>query len=111
MPPTDKPSNSGNQPKSENIGADQAADLQAAGARMLEAISELGGEVVAFVAQRIKDDLQTQHDLLNTRNTADFMHIQAQFMQRAINQYTIETGKMVALNTAMINRILHPAKD
>lgn len=94
--------------KSDAFGTQQTTDLQTAAAKMLETLSELGSEVTTFVAHRIKDDLQTQHDLLAAKNSADFMHIQAQFVQRAINQYTEETGKMVALNSALLNRLLHP---
>ena len=100
-----------NPPQPDAFGIQQSADMQAAAARMLETLSELGSEVTAFIANRVKDDLQTQHDLLACKTSADFLHVQAQFVQRAINQYTDETGKMVALNASLLNRLLHPSGD
>lgn len=65
----------------------------------LEAIGEMQAEVASFVAERIKQDVKTQHEMLNCKNMADLQHIQAQFIQKAMDQYQAETGKLVEMST------------
>ena len=60
----------------------------------MEAMSDLGAEMVSFVADRIKEDVKTQHDILHCKNVAELHHIQAQFIQKAMDQYQGETGKL-----------------
>jgi len=84
---------------------DAMAHLQKAGfgnmmgmsAAWVVAISEINAEVVGFVADRIKEDVKTQHDILHCKKPSDLQHIQAQFMQRAMDQYKVETGKLVEM--------------
>ncbi|MEX0310718.1 MAG: phasin family protein [Tateyamaria sp.] len=63
-----------------------------------EGMSDMGSEVLSFIADRIKEDVATQHKLLHCKNVADFQHIQAEFVQKAIDQYTAETGKLVQMS-------------
>ena len=60
-----------------------------------DALCELGTEMIGFVSERIKSDLQTQQEILHCKSVADLQHIQASFLQRATNQYIAETGKLV----------------
>jgi len=62
-----------------------------------ESLSDLGSEVLTFVADRIQEDVKTQHKMLHCKNVADLQHIQAEFVQTAIDQYTAETGKLVKM--------------
>lgn len=73
--------------------------LMGMGAAWVEAISDMGAEVAGFVAERIKEDVKTQHEILNCKNMADLQHIQAQFIQKAMDQYQAETGKLVEMGT------------
>ena len=66
-------------------------------AAWMEAFSDWSAEMVDFAAERIKADVKTQHDILQCKNAADLQHVQAQFMQRAMDQYHAETGKLVAM--------------
>jgi hypothetical protein len=69
------------------------------GTAWVEALSDMSAEVVGFVADRIKEDVKTQHEILHCKNAADLQHIQAQFMQNALDQYKAETGKLVEMTT------------
>ena len=69
------------------------------GTAWVEAISDMNAEVAQFVAERIKDDVKTQHQILHCQNVADLQHIQAQFIKRAMDQYQAETGKLVEMGT------------
>lgn len=78
---------------------DQALkSLSQMGLVWMEGMSDLGSEVLSFVADRIKEDVKTQHKLLHCKNVTDLQHIQAEFMQTAIDQYTAETGKLVQMS-------------
>lgn len=67
-----------------------------------EAISDMGAEVASFVADRIKEDVKTQHEILQCKNVADLQHIQAEFIQKALDQYNAETGKLLEMGTQAI---------
>ena len=64
-----------------------------------EAISDMGAEVASFVAERIKEDVKTQHAILHCKNAGDLQQIQANFIQKAMDQYQAETGKLVEMGT------------
>ncbi|WP_299647892.1 phasin family protein [uncultured Tateyamaria sp.] len=86
--------------------ASDAAALQDQGLKAMsqfgmawaEGLSNMGSEVLSFVADRIKEDVATQHKLLHCKDVADFQQIQSEFMQKAIDQYTAETGKLVQMS-------------
>lgn len=74
-------------------------NLMGMGTAWMEAISDMGAEVAGFVAERIRQDVKTQHEILHCKNMADLQHIQAQFIQKAMDQYHAETGKLVQMGT------------
>lgn len=83
------------------------ADLQRAGlgslswmgTAWLEAMGDIGAEVASFVATRIREDAATQHAILHCHDPEELQRIQGHFMQRAIDQYVEETGRMVELGS------------
>lgn len=66
-----------------------------------EALSDMGSEVMSFVAHRIHEDVDAQHKLLHCKNAGELQQIQADFLQKAIDQYTAETGKLVEMSQKM----------
>jgi hypothetical protein len=58
-------------------------------------MSDVGAEWLGFVAERVKEDVKTQHQLLHAKSISDMQHIQAQFLQQAMDDYRDETGKIV----------------
>ena len=73
------------------------ANMMGMGTAWLETIGEMSAEVVSFVADRIKEDVKTQHEILNCKNVSELQHVQAQFFQKALDQYQAETGKLVEM--------------
>ena len=71
------------------------------GTAWIEALSDMGSEVVSFVADRIREDVKTQHEILHCEDIAELQHIHAQFVQKAIDQYTAETGKLVEMSQSL----------
>ncbi|MFK7837435.1 MAG: phasin family protein [Sulfitobacter sp.] len=78
-------------------------NLMGMGTAWIEAVSAMTAEVAGFVAERIKEDVKTQHEILHCKNVSDLQHIQAQFMQKAIDQYQAETGRLVEMGTKAFN--------
>ncbi len=96
--------------------ADDAATLQSYGFKTMsgmgmawvEMLSDMGSEVLSFVADRIKEDVKAQHRMLHCRDAGELQKIQAEFVQTAINQYTAETGKLVKMSQDLMTA---PASD
>lgn len=82
------------------------------GTKWVETMSDFGAEWLSFVAERVKQDVKTQHDLLHASNLGEVQHIQAQFLQRAMDDYRDETGKIVEFcSKAMTDIQEHAAKN
>jgi len=93
-PPEDQPLNALAQLQESGFG-----NMMGMSTAMMEAFSDMGAEVLSFVADRIKEDVKTQHEILHCKDVGDLQHIQAQFIQKAVDQYQEETGKLVEMST------------
>lgn len=79
--------------------------MQEAGTKMVpglgpewfETINELSTEMLAFITERVKQDLQTQQDLLQAKGIADVQKIQADFFKKATDDYTAEMTKLMEI--------------
>lgn len=80
------------------------------GTNVLEAMADMGSEMLNFTAARIQQDVQTQHDLLHADGHAEMQHIQAQFFQKAMDDYAAETAKLMNMGKA-INPKMADAAD
>lgn len=67
----------------------------------METLADLGTEITTFVAERIKEDVKTQHALLHCKSLAEVQQVQAGFLQKAFDQYQAETGKLVEMSGRM----------
>lgn len=63
--------------------------------KWIETMGDVGAEWLSFVADRVKEDVKTQHALLHAKSLGQVQHIQAQFLQKAMEDYNYETGKIV----------------
>jgi hypothetical protein len=68
-------------------------------AAWLEAVGDMSAEFVSFVADRVKEDVKVQHQILHCKDAAELRHIQSQFLQKAVDQYQAETGKLIEMGT------------
>lgn len=91
---TDAPLNAITQLQEAGLG-----NIMGMGTAWIEAVGDMSAEVAQFVAERIKEDVKTQHEILQCKNVSDLQSVQAQFIQKAINQYQAETGKLVEMGT------------
>lgn len=67
------------------------------GPEWLEAMSKVGHEMLTFMSERVKEDLQTQHALLQAKGIAEIQQIQAEFLKKAQEDYAVEMAKLVEM--------------
>lgn len=83
----------------QNTGVNDMMDMNTV---WMEALSDISAEVASFVADRIQEDVKTQHEMLHCKDIAELRHIQATFIQKVVDQYQAETGKLVEMSTAAL---------
>lgn len=67
------------------------------GAAWMEAVGEMSAEVISFVADRIKEDVKTQHEILHCKDIGELQQIQTEFVQKTLDQYQAESGRLVEM--------------
>ena len=72
------------------------------GTAWLEKMADMNSEVVNFVADRIREDTKTQHELLHCKTAADIQKVQQAFLEKAYTQYSEETGKLLKMGMDMM---------
>ncbi|NNE88071.1 MAG: phasin family protein [Silicimonas sp.] len=83
-------------------------NMMGLGTAWAEAFGDMSSEFASFVADRIKEDVKTQHEVLHCKSVGDLQQIQSQFVQKALEQYQSETGKLFEMSTKMFANV---AKD
>lgn len=76
----------------------------------IEAVSDMNAEFIGFLAERIKEDVKTQHRILHCKNASELQQIQGEFIQTAINQYQAETGKLMELSSTAFSDLFKGAQ-
>ncbi|MBJ3763690.1 phasin family protein [Maribius pontilimi] len=79
--------------------------------KWFENVADLGSELTNFVAERIKEDVKTQHEMLHCKTMHDLRHVQSEFLQRAIDDYQVETGKLIDMTGKMAAQMGRKDKD
>lgn len=74
-------------------------NMMGMGSAWFEAFSDMGAEFLGFLAARIREDVKTQHKILHCHDLRELQHIQAEFVQTAIDQYQAETGKLIEMSS------------
>ena len=80
--------------------------MEAAGQAVFEGLSQVQHEIADFIAERIRQDMETQQELLRCRNLEDVRNVQARFFRTAFDQYAAETSRLVKLGGDMAARSL-----
>ena len=81
------------------------------GTAWIEGMSDLGAEVLGFVANRVKEDVQAQHEMLHCKDLTELQKMQTKFVKKAIEQYTAETGKLVDMSNSVISNAVAQGKE
>ena len=72
---------------------------------MVERMSDMGSEWLSFVATRVQEDVKLQHALMHAKTPGDVQAVQAKFLQKALDQYSAETGKMMELGAKLFDPV------
>jgi hypothetical protein len=81
------------------------------GTDWMTTMSDIGGEMMRFMADRIKEDVKTQHEILHAKDITDVQAIQTRFMKDAFDQYAAETGKLVKISHELVAKAQAKASD
>jgi hypothetical protein len=65
------------------------------GTDWMDTMTNVGNEMMEFMATRVKTDVQTQNDLLQANGIAEIQEIQTQFFQKVMNDYAAESTKLM----------------
>jgi hypothetical protein len=85
----------------------QAVDsMERSSAAMLTGLAEMQKEIAGFVSERIRQDLETQQELLRCRTFDDIREAQSRFFRTTLDQYSAEATKLMQLGTEVFTRSL-----
>ena len=76
-----------------------------AGVTWLETMSDFGAEWLRFVADRVHEDVETQHKLLHAKDLKEIQDIQTGFFQKAMDDYRSETGKVMEMFSKRLSEL------
>lgn len=82
------------------------AEMMSFYSALLEGMGEISAELAQFLSDRIAEDIRTQHEIMSCSNPADLVHIQMRFLQKAFDQYSAETGKIIGIGNAILSQAL-----
>ncbi len=69
------------------------------GGDWMERMSDMGAEMLQFYTQRMQEDAALYQKLMQCRDLKEMHDIQGEFLQRAIDRYTEETGKIFEMGS------------
>ena len=78
--------------------------MERAGASMLTGVTEIQKEIAGFVSERIRQDMESQQELLRCRTIDEVREVQSRFFHTAIDQYSSEASKLMQLSTELFTR-------
>lgn len=81
------------------------------GSTMFTGWTDFGAEFMTFLANRIQEDVKTQQRMLQCKDMQELAKIQSEFVQRALDQYAAETGRMIDLGQNMTIRAFQNDDD
>lgn len=76
-----------------------------------EVLADMGADWVQFVADRVREDVKTQHAILQCRDAGELAHIQEAFLQRAVDDYAAQTGRMVQMGSGVLAALIRGKAD
>jgi hypothetical protein len=79
-------------------------NMGAASAVLLEGLTKVQAEIADFIAERIRQDVETQADMLSCRNLDDVRDLQTRFFRTALDQYAAEVSRLMKISTDTMER-------
>jgi hypothetical protein len=87
------------------ISQQQAMEtMESAGQAMMQGVTKMQKEIVDFVSERIRHDMETQQALLRCKTFDEVRDVQTRFFQTAMDQYSAEAGRMMRIAAEAMQR-------
>jgi hypothetical protein len=84
--------------------------IESASQAVLDMFTQARAEISDFVAERIRQDLDTQQAFLRCRNLDEIRDVQVRFFRTALDQYGGEAAKLVRISGEAAVRTLDRAR-
>ncbi|WP_353473285.1 phasin family protein [Salipiger sp. H15] len=68
---------------------------------LVDTMLDIGAELQSFTAERVREDVATQHRILHCKTPADLIHIQSAFFQKASEDYRAHWGRLAELGNKL----------
>ena len=81
-------------------------NIGAAGAAMFEGLTNAQTEISDFITERIRQDVETQAEMLRCRTLDDVRDLQTRFFKTAVDQYAAEMSRLMKIGTDTMQRSL-----
>ena len=79
-------------------------NIETAGTAMLEGLTQAQTEISEFITERIRQDLESQAEMLRCRTLDDVRDLQARFFKTAVDQYAAEVSRLMKISTDTMER-------
>jgi len=81
--------------------------IEDAGTAVVTGLGRAQKEIADFVAERIRQDLESQVELMRCRTLDEVLDVQSRFVNRALDQYSAEATKLARIGAEMIGAPRH----
>ena len=81
-------------------------NIGAAGAAMFEGLTNAQTEISDFITERIRQEVETQAEMLRCRTLDDVRDLQTRFFKTAVDQYAAEMSRLMKIGTDTMQRSL-----
>lgn len=98
----------------ENMAEINYTALNAAGTlgqRWYETVSEINGEMIAFINKRLKEDITIPAALANCKTGEDLFEVTSAFVRTATNQYFEEAEKLAHIGSDFVGKATKVVED
>ena len=68
---------------------------------LIELWMDLGSEMLDFAAERVREEVRVQHQILHCRSPAELISLQLAFLQRALDDYNAQAGRLATMTRRM----------
>jgi hypothetical protein len=85
--------------------------VEHAGATLFEGVGRVQQEIAQFVSTRVREDLETQQQILRCRSLDDLREVQFRFVKTAMDQYSAETARLMKLGSEIMARSVERADN
>jgi hypothetical protein len=92
----------GANPEGERGGAAAEALSETVGTAVFAGLTKAQREIAEFVSERIRQDLESQTQLLRCRTLEEVLDVQSRFLSTAMDQYAAEASRLARIGAEIM---------